>query len=339
MTIDFDSLEKVARLRIVAKLVVDLGTRFQPTGFPDLGPAEFELPNGKAGLIVESCQSMANRLEMVCWDEVNDDWQEHLKGLPVIKVVNKAGEPFTNSVMESHRINSPYILGGKDESLLNILKAELAPKGIGAVNFRKLYKLLLMYDPNTLIHGVFLARKDLANGRYKLPRALTAFIDAEDVNIASSGGVKFDYVNPSGKTALGFGHVPFHRDEYTSPNIYASFKLDLAQVRGYGLGKDAENFLIAFALYKIQKVLSDGLRLRTACEFVCTELDVKSPEGWIMPTLAEIEETLPSLIKAVADEGKFRDTNGELGDRSTIIIYEEKEDKKADTSSDEMVDD
>ena len=60
-------------------------------------------------LLVESAQSMANRLEAVCWDTVADDWVTPLKGLPLVKVKDKAGKPLTNSVLEAHRLNSPYI--------------------------------------------------------------------------------------------------------------------------------------------------------------------------------------------------------------------------------------
>ena len=50
------------------------GQRFQPTGFPDLGPALFRIPGPDKGrdtqaLLVESAQSMANRLELAVFDE------------------------------------------------------------------------------------------------------------------------------------------------------------------------------------------------------------------------------------------------------------------------------
>ena len=47
-----------------------LGSRFQPTGFPDLGPATFQKPTKDGwveALHVESPQSMANRLELTTW--------------------------------------------------------------------------------------------------------------------------------------------------------------------------------------------------------------------------------------------------------------------------------
>src|SRR3546814_14151033 len=86
-----------------------------------------------------------------------------------------------------------------------------------------------------ILHGVFLAKKELAGGRLRLPRALSAFIEAKDSKVAASGGVKNDAVNPSGDTAKGFGNVPFSRDEFVSPEIDDFFNFDLATLRGYGL--------------------------------------------------------------------------------------------------------
>ncbi len=47
------------RTVLEADLAPLAGALFQPTGFPDLGPAEF----GDHALLVESAQSMANWLE------------------------------------------------------------------------------------------------------------------------------------------------------------------------------------------------------------------------------------------------------------------------------------
>lgn len=297
---NLDTLKKAPRLLIEAKLKPIAGTRFQPTGFPDLGAAQYKAASGDDMLLVESAQSMANRLETVCWDAVQNDWVSALSGLPCVLVKNKDGKVITNSVLEAHRINSPYILEGKDKSFLNTLKTELAVGELAAVDLKLLSKTLLKYDINALIHGVFIAKSEVAGGRMRLPRALTAFIEASQVNTASSGGVKNDALNPSGDAAKGFGNVPFHREEFTG-NITAYFVLDLALIRGFGLGADVENLLIAISLFKIHRFLNEGLRLRTACDLeLVGDLAPKKPAGYAVPSLEEIEKALPELIKAAS---------------------------------------
>jgi len=80
---NIDPLKDQPRLLLQAKLKPIQGSRFQPTGFPDLGAATFDAPDDKKMLLVESAQSMANRLETVCWDSAADDWIAALKGLPL----------------------------------------------------------------------------------------------------------------------------------------------------------------------------------------------------------------------------------------------------------------
>jgi CRISPR-associated protein Csb1 len=151
---------------------------------------------------------------------------------------------------------------------------------------------------------VFLAKKELAGGRLRLPRALSGFIEAEKVTTASSGGVKNDSVNPSGDTSKGFGNVPFARDEYAAERIVAYFNLDLAQIRAFGLGHEAEQLLIGLALFKIRKFLEDGLRLRTACDLNLVSMSTK-PADFTVPDLSAIAQSLPDLIKDVAANGLF----------------------------------
>lgn len=293
-----------ARVLFSVQLQPVQGTRFQPTGFPDLGAAAYTLNDGRAMLLVESPQSMANRLEAVCWDEPNNTWQDPLNGLPYIQVVETTtGEPITSSVIESHRINSPYILESDDRSFFDTLREELQTLEKGRVDLRKLADVLLRYDVNALLHGVFLAKKELAGGRLRLPRVLSAFIEAKDVTVAASGGVKKDEVNPSGDTKKGFGHVPFARDEYTG-DITAYFSIDLAQLRSLGLGADVERLLYALAIFKVHRVLRDGLRLRTACDLEpAGEVSVQRPDGGQIPSLSEVEAALPGLIRACS--GRF----------------------------------
>ena len=139
---NLDKLKDQSRLLLQAKLKPVQGSRFQPTGFPDLGAATFDGPGGVKMLLVESAQSMANRLEAVCWDTTANDWVAALKGLPAVLVVDKDTKPLTNSVLEAHRLNSPYILEGKDKSFFNTLRKELDIADVGAVDIRKLTAVL-----------------------------------------------------------------------------------------------------------------------------------------------------------------------------------------------------
>ena len=226
MPLDLSCLNNQPRLLVEAELKPVQGDRFQPTGFPNLGHASYESPDGRGlMLLVESAQSMANRLEAVCWDEIADDWVEPLRGLPIVKVVDKDDKPLTNSLLEAHRLNSPYILEGKDKTVLDLLKKRLAAMEVGRVDLCELAKVLLEFDTNALLHGVFLAKKELAGGRLRLPRSLSAFIEAENAKVAASGGVKNDSVDPKGDTARGFGNVPFSRDEWVAERLSAYFNL------------------------------------------------------------------------------------------------------------------
>ncbi len=306
MPLDLTSLDDAPRLLIEARLRPVQGTRFQPTGFPNLGHAVYESPDGHGRtVLVESAQSMANRLETVCWDAVADNWVDPLRGLPVVKVVDGEGRPLTNSLIESHRLNSPYILEGKDKTVVDLLKKRLAAMEVGRVNLRELAKVLLEFDTNALLHGVFLVKKELAGGRLRLPRSLSAFVEAENARVAASGGVKNDSVNPSGDTAKGFGNVPFARDEWVAEKITAYFNLDLRQIRAFGLGDDVERLLIMLALFKIRKFLVDGLRLRTACDLDVSGITVTRPVDFDLPDVDEIDDELPGLIEIVGSKGLF----------------------------------
>ena len=307
MPIDLRPLKDEPRLLLEAALRPVQGDRFQPTGFPNLGHAVYESPDGRGQLVlVESAQSMANRLEAVCWDEAEDDWVPDLRGLPVVKVIDKKGKPLTNSLLEAHRLNSPYILESKDKSVADILKNRLAAMEVGRVDLRELAKVLLEFDTNALLHGVFLAKKELAGGRLRLPRVLSAFIEAENTKRATSGGVKNDSVNPRGVTAKGFGNVPFARDEWVAERITAYFNIDLRQIRAFGLDAAVERLLILLALFKIRKFLAEGLRLRTACDLDASEpVRVTRPDGLEMPILDRLGEELRELIQDMISRGLF----------------------------------
>ena len=309
MSTDFTALQETPRLLIEAELQPLQGTRFQPTGFPNLGAATYQAPDGTDMLLVESAQSIANRLEAVCWDEVDDNWVTPLHGLPLVKVVDKDNKSLTNSVLEAHRLNSPYI--ANSEWFTNTLKQEIGHNNDATrpVDMRdKVFPVLLKYDPNSLIHGIFLEK---IAGVIRSPRALSGFIEAQNVRIASSGGVKNDRVDATGSegggASQGYGNVPFPRDEYSAQKIIAYFNLDLAQIRAFGLGEEVEHLLIAISLFKIRKFLATGLRLRTACDLALKKIAVTCPKGFTLPELSELKTSLPNLITAVTEKRQFAD--------------------------------
>ena len=304
MPLDFPSLNDEPRLLMEAALKPVQSHRFQPTGFPNLGHARYVSPDGQGEMIlVESAQSMANRLEAVCWDEVADDWVEPLKGLPYIRVVKHEGDSevsVTNSVLEAHRINSEYIARSDEFNEEVVKKAMEFQKSQPFDIRRQLVPALLKFDINSLIHGVFL--EEVA-GVIRLPRTLSAFIEASDASTAESGGVKFNRVDPSLKE--GEGNVPYARTEWVASEITAYFNLDLRQIRAFGLGVEVEQLLIALALFKIRKFLAVGLRLRTACDLDPAGLMVTRPEGFELPALADLERELPGMIETVGSRGHF----------------------------------
>ncbi len=311
MTIDYANLANEPRLLIEAELRPLQGDRFQPTGFADLGPARYTLADGTEMLLVESAQSVANRMELASWDESKDDLISELDGLPYIRVDLPDKKPLTNSILEAHRINSPYILEGQDKSVFDLLKKEASGLEVGPVKLKQLAQIVFKYDANAVLHGLFLAKSELAGGRLRLSRALSGFIEATSARIAESGGVKNDRVDPSGKafgggSDSGFGNVPYHRTEFTAQKISAYFNLDLALIRGYGLGDEATRLLIALALFKIRRFLTVGLRLRTACDLeVSGSLIVKRPTGFLIPDEAELLNICKVGIAECKKSGAF----------------------------------
>ena len=300
MSLDLSSLDSQNRILLEVPLKPVQGQRFQPTGFPDLGAATYQA-GGTACLLVESAQSMANRLEATIWDDAKNEPIAEAAGLSYVAVVDSKGDYLTSSMMEAHRLNSPYI----EKSEGDFFKKEF-PNAIGVDKTRPINKssfvnALFKYDVNALLHGVFLESLD---GRLRIARSISAFIEAEQIQVAASGGVKNDRIQASkeeGKAAAdGFGNLPFHREEFTAEKITAYFSIDLQQVRAFGLGKDAERLLVVLALLKIRRLLDGNLRLRTACDFeVKTEepINARRPVGFALPDAASLLTELKACIE------------------------------------------
>ncbi|MEQ8768684.1 MAG: type I-U CRISPR-associated RAMP protein Csb1/Cas7u [Planctomycetota bacterium] len=297
MTIDFSPLDSATRLLFSIELQPVQGDRFQPTGFPSLGAATYQTKDGQK-LLVESAQSMANRLEATVWDTGSEGPVAALAGISHVTVM-KDGNFLTDTMLEAHRLNSPYILEAKGSEFVKELKQELGTLENGPIDRKLLAQVLLKYDVGSLLHGVFLAKSDLAGGRLRVARALSAFIEASGARVAASGGVKNDHVNPGGDTGKGFGNVPFARDEFTAEQIVLHVNFDLAQVRGYGLGADVERLLVLLGLYRLRKLLDGDLRLRTACDLepLTRSPEATRPEGFVLPSLADLETDLRAAIE------------------------------------------
>ena len=323
MPIQLEQLDDQPRLLMEARLQPAQGTRFQPTGFPDLGTAVYDGISADGGhqrmVLVESAQSVANRLESVCWNDATGSLDPAVTGMPYVSVGLWDSGNTTNSLLEAHRLNSPYIISS-DSDFAQMFRSEAKlperNEQVGIFDRATVARAAFKYDPGSVLHGVFLEKLD---GRARLQRCLSGFIEAEGASVADSGGVKNDRVAPSPSAlreigmsvsaAEGYGNVPFHRTEYTAGRISAYFNLDLAQIRAYGLGDSAERFLVTLALWKVRRFLDTGLRLRTACDLdVVGDLEVTRPkDGFTVPSAPELESELPALIAACTAGGLFAD--------------------------------
>jgi CRISPR-associated protein, GSU0053 family, N-terminal domain len=290
--------------------------RFQPAGFPEIGHVIYKAPR-KDGTtenvcIVDSAASMANHLESVCMRGPHDfELVDDLNGMPYIRCVT--GDPINDtlphnkrevvvtSLTEGHRIASSYFIEGvmlkgdakatrkgkddKDEPLK--LGHYLADKfGIVLPGSKKahppvekwwdVFKTIFELDPNSLVHGVLFPKWQI-----KIPRALTAHLEAFGAARVDRSGVKFDRL---GKTTSG--QPIFAVDDATAWLIRATFVLDISLIRSFGrmkrdgdketqlgLSENQKEFLIALALWKIKKLTENSFRFRSGCHLRCTALE------------------------------------------------------------------
>ncbi|WP_156147639.1 MULTISPECIES: type I-G CRISPR-associated RAMP protein Csb1/Cas7g [Methanoculleus] len=322
-----EKLKGVPRLLLEVELQPVQGDRFQPTGFPDLGAAIYERPDGTRMILVESSQSVANRLEQTCLEGSGPRIAPELAGLPYITAkLDGAVETETSSLVEAHRINSPFIITNKEfkEAFKNKAGYEVGKP----LNWKKIAEAFYYYDPNSLLHGAFMA--NLEDGRIKIQRALSGFIEAEGIREAASGGVKNNPLDPTGKIRVVgydkdvYGNVPYHRMEFTADRIVAYFNFDLALLEGYGLREEAKKLLVALGLYKVCRFLGSGLRLRTACDLAPKDgVRVTAPEGFTVPDEESLLEYIQEKIRACTEKKLFADPPVTVL-KSDVIWKEEK---------------
>lgn len=284
--------------------------RFQPAGFPEIGHVIYDAPRGDDGVekvcIVDSPASMANHLESVCMRSPFDPTPvEELKELPYLRCVTdpgssdgegKAATLVATSLSEGHRMASDYFLRGVrrhdgedsktvfeaelgDECGLRWLKQEeragkpfTSPTGQNAVllpgAWWGLFRSLFRYDPNSLVHGVLFQR-----WLGSVQRFLAAHLEAFGAGRVDRSGVKFDQLK---KTTSG--QPIFAVDDETADRIRATFIFDLSLLRsfgreGHGLGQPEKQFLAAFGLWKVGRLLAEPFRYRSGCDLSCVKLD------------------------------------------------------------------
>ena len=305
----YEKLENVPRLLMEVELEPVQGARFQPTGFADLGAAVYERPDGKRMILVETAQSIANRLEQVCLEGGGPRISKELDGLPyILAKLHGDVDTETSSLVEAHRINSPFIIN--DKALQSEFKRISGYAKGKPIDWKKIATALLFYDPNSILHGAFMA--NLEDGRVKMPRALSGFIEAEDIREVASGGVKNNPIDPTGRIRAEsmdkdvYSNVPYHRMEYTAGKITAYFNFDLALLDGYAMDPAAKKLLVSLGLYKIRRFLRTGLRLRTACDLKMKgDIMVKAPEGFKLPDEKVLLENLKQSIKECTEKKLF----------------------------------
>jgi CRISPR-associated protein Csb1 len=234
-------------------------------------------------LLVESAQSMANRLEATTWDEARTDQAEALSALPYVRIASLDGAFLSSSRLEAHRLASAYVMNGKvdGEEGKKWMLGRLGLVVGRPLDYRAVARACFALDPVSLVHGVFFARKEWP-WQPKIARAVTSFVEAYQIVPAVSGGVKRDMVINEGKegaTTEGYGMVPYHRVEYTAETITAYFTVDHAQFRSYGLSQPATALLEALAEFEIATLLDGGLRLRTACDLAVRDVRGARPNA------------------------------------------------------------
>jgi CRISPR-associated protein Csb1 len=300
------------------------GSLFQPTGFPDLGAAEFKRPSGDGtgestdSLLLESPQSLANWLEGTTWDAARAGQVAELSALPYVRIVSSGDDFLSSSRLEAHRLASAYVMDGTirdadgrdDVDGRDWLAGRLGLVKGRPLDYRAVARACFKLDPVSLVHGVFFAQQKWP-WQPKIARAVTGFIEASGVRSVVSGGVKKDVVineAKGGDTAKGYGTVPHHRVEYTAEKITAYFTIDREQFRSYGLSEPATALLEALADFEIGTLLDHGLRLRTRCD-----LELK----------AVVRGEKPDASEAVRRIAKFAaDCADELGPVTTVVWSE-----------------
>ena len=301
-----DELLRQDRVLISAELHLANGSFFQPTGFPDIGACLYTDGAGRRRCLVESEQSMANRLEAVCM-KAPGVWREPLASrLPVIRVQDKKNRLLATNLTEPHRVASSYVLESavKGTTLQKKFEEHLGLDGkTWPLDGReRLTQAVFALDPAAVLHGFqFMQWEAVGLRAARLLHARLEATLAEDGEV-HYGLVKVDGIEPGLSSAQksNKGQSIASKVRYVPQSIQATFEIDVLALRERSLipasagngaadgtsNQAAQRFLLALALWKIQRFLTNGpafdartgdtigaLRLRADCSLAVGQVN------------------------------------------------------------------
>jgi CRISPR-associated protein Csb1 len=325
-----DRLLEHDRVIIEASLTLANGNFFQPTGFPDIGACVFVDKAGRRRCLVESEQSMANRLEAVCMQPPGT-WRAPFAGkLPILRVSDASGALLATNLTEPHRVSSSYVLEGtlgNGSRLQDVLRDRLGVSTDGKrwpLDKRaELSRVVFALDPAAMLHGFqFMQWSAVGLRQQRLLHARMEAVLAGDTDV-HYGMVKVDAIEPeSSSQKMGNkGQSIAHKARLVPDSISATFEIDLMGLRERRLVAEdtkansaAQKFLLALALWKIRQFLADqpafdartgqverSLRLRSDCSLMCSGVAYRTQSngGAYGP---DVPVTLHELVRIDAKE-------------------------------------
>lgn len=286
------------------------GERFQPTNFPNLGAARYSLGgSNQEVVVVESPQSLVNRLEALSWDARQNRPTPLWQGLPYVEVVDAAGRFLTASRLEPHRLNGAWLRDGaladSKQGWIPYLSQRLDLAEGRPLDWDKVYAGIYALDPFCLVHGVFFADNKIP-GQPKVARAITPTMDAYGAQEVVSGGVKKEQVvlktsKAEKRSATeGYGFIPFPRSEFIAERIESRFVVDVEQIRSYALAERQTEILLLIALWEIRCFVDRPQRLRTFCDLAADEASMQlTLAAGSLPSRDQLEAAIRERIPAM----------------------------------------
>jgi CRISPR-associated protein Csb1 len=358
---------------ITTSLEIANGRFIQPTGFPDIGPCIYRDKEGKRWCLVESEQSMANRLEAVCMKDPGV-WVEELEGLPVIAVRDRDGKLLTTNLCEPHRIASSYIVEGvRDggQTMKQLFETKLGLKDGGAFwpldKRSELENLVFALDPAALLHGFqFVQWKFVGLRQTRLLHARLEAELAEEPEV-HYGMVKSDWIEPESarQERANKGQSIAAKSRVVPKDILASFEIDVSGLKSLALDEMQKKFLLGLALWKVGALLKDrpafdsrsrqilsSLRLRADCHLRCKSVswsagdvsrDVTQEDltGALpqRPAWPDFETLAKKALEGASEKAESANSDSSEKDRRlyagplVTVVYERKSKKDANSAA------